>query len=856
MTQTELLRTQIPQITDGDAAFLLETAKSAINARRYPFGEPPDELERRYENLQIGVLGDMARTIDTASNGMRVFQARIRQFSRAVGNMLMPVLSTALPYMTAFVQVLTEGAQAVADLFGFELPKIDFSDAQVSSGFDDITGAIDEATEANEKFKGSLASIDQLNIIGSDSESKNAANTGNQFDLGLNLPEYDFLQGVESKTKQIAENIKGWFKEALPWIEAVGTAILGVFATRKALDFVSAMKRVSDVFSAISGTKLEGAAKAVTGIAGGLAAGATSGVMLFNGIKNLITGTGKLDDNFNLIKAGVGVAGIALSAFIAMGNPVGAVVTVVGAAVGALAGVVSGLDENIKKLNDEMAASLMFNNGGTKISEIADAFDEWAGAATAVNQQTIDKYNQLDEYDAKIDSVLQTMQEIAGVDINPTALTPEEAENLQKPFSDLCTYLETDFEKRTQTVADDLRDIFANLGLGEVVSSEIGQAYTDMQELFSRNLTESRTVVDNYLKQISEGNPLTESQQLEFAKEYSYVTGRAKLEDESYMNVQKALSAFSELDLSKIDFESDATAQDSLQKILDSADAYTNSALERYNAEIDNLDKLRAYAEFDYSSGKLTDTEYRSQLDLIDFSQAVFAENLNKELNDVQSNIKKVLSPLDKQLYDVSSQLTPMFSQVMAAEEYAKSKFRGFDTEYVSQVAKEIAQGEWLENNPAYQKVQDIKNFVGETQTLKIKTELPIDNQYSDTFALIKRAMDGEQFDLNLAPKIVEPVDNDEIYDEVKKTFEAETSVDWSNSVPTAAISAESTNVGYAREAYENGNISTSNSYDSGNLEATIPVTVQVFLDNDMIMESISEQFANASYRNNGKPLW
>lgn len=55
MTQTELLRAQIPQMSDADAEFLLETAKNAITARRYPFGEPPDELERRYYNLQLRI---------------------------------------------------------------------------------------------------------------------------------------------------------------------------------------------------------------------------------------------------------------------------------------------------------------------------------------------------------------------------------------------------------------------------------------------------------------------------------------------------------------------------------------------------------------------------------------------------------------------------------------------------------------------------------------------------------------------------------------------------------------------------------------------------------------------------------
>lgn len=40
---------------EPEATILLEMAKAAINARRYPFEDPPDELERRYENLQLRI---------------------------------------------------------------------------------------------------------------------------------------------------------------------------------------------------------------------------------------------------------------------------------------------------------------------------------------------------------------------------------------------------------------------------------------------------------------------------------------------------------------------------------------------------------------------------------------------------------------------------------------------------------------------------------------------------------------------------------------------------------------------------------------------------------------------------------
>ncbi len=705
-------------------------------------------------------MGDMARTLESPANQMRIFEQRIDQLKRAIGNGLMPIISAALPWVTAFVKLLTEGAQKIADFLGFEIPKFDYGDLIADSN-KGVSSSFDSATKAAKEFKGTLSSIDQLNIIGGEKDT-GSTGLGNMYDLNIDLPSYDFLGGLEESTDKAYNKLKNFVNNALPWLESFGTGIAIAFGTSKIGGFITSIGNLYDGMKKFIG--LNGA-KTFTGIAGGLAAGATSGMLLFNGIKNLVTKTGDLANNFNLVKAGVGVAGIALSAFIAMGNPLGAVITVVGAGVGAIMGVVQGIDENITKMNKTMSDSMLFNNGGTKISEVADAFGEWANTAEAVNRQTIDKYSQLDEYDTKIDSVLQTMQEIAGVNINPTALTAEEAENLRKPFSELCDYLETSFKQRTQTVADDLKDIFANLGLGEVVSSEIGQAYADMQNLFSRNLTESQTKVDEYLQKIASGGSLTEMQQLEFANEYNKVLDYSRYKDESYMDVQKALMAFSELDLSKIDFETDETAQKALQDVLDNAASYQDSALERYTAEMDNLLELEILAKSQYEHGDLTESEYKNQLDLIDFSRVVFAENLNSELDEVMGNIEKVLSPIDKQLYDVSSLVTPTLSQTLAATEYAKGQGHWFDMfEYSSQVASEIAQGDWLENNPTWQKTQELKDFVSETQKLKIETELPIDNQYSETYEIVKKALNGEDLSLMANLKFVAEEPTGEVY--------------------------------------------------------------------------------------------
>ena len=58
MTQLERLRVRLPDVaSESDAVLqdLLDSAQSAILARRYPFGEFPDELPSRYADLQVRI---------------------------------------------------------------------------------------------------------------------------------------------------------------------------------------------------------------------------------------------------------------------------------------------------------------------------------------------------------------------------------------------------------------------------------------------------------------------------------------------------------------------------------------------------------------------------------------------------------------------------------------------------------------------------------------------------------------------------------------------------------------------------------------------------------------------------------
>lgn len=60
MTQLERLKIRIPENNnDVELEELLESAKAVILSRRFPFGEPPEEIESRYKDLQIRIAVEM-----------------------------------------------------------------------------------------------------------------------------------------------------------------------------------------------------------------------------------------------------------------------------------------------------------------------------------------------------------------------------------------------------------------------------------------------------------------------------------------------------------------------------------------------------------------------------------------------------------------------------------------------------------------------------------------------------------------------------------------------------------------------------------------------------------------------------
>lgn len=200
-----------------------------------------EKAQLRYYAIMTQVThaqGDMARTLDAPKNQLRVFQAAVTQAARAVGNIFIPILNAVLPVAIAVARAIQFVASAIASLFGFVLPSVDYSDTfeNMGGGAGDLADNLDNAGGAAKKLKSYLMGFDELNVLNDDDSLGGGGGSGGGGGGGFDfeLPEYDFIgNAVSARVDAIMEKIQpflDWIKEHLEEIlacaEAIGAAMI------------------------------------------------------------------------------------------------------------------------------------------------------------------------------------------------------------------------------------------------------------------------------------------------------------------------------------------------------------------------------------------------------------------------------------------------------------------------------------------------------------------------------------------------------------------------------------------------------------------------------------------------------
>lgn len=109
--------------------------------------------------------GDFARTIESPANQLKIFKEQMSQLGRAIGDLFIAPLATAIQYINGFVMALRMVISFIGSILGLVSGITSSSTDSVDSVAESVDGIGTAAGGAAKKLKAMLAPFDELNVL-------------------------------------------------------------------------------------------------------------------------------------------------------------------------------------------------------------------------------------------------------------------------------------------------------------------------------------------------------------------------------------------------------------------------------------------------------------------------------------------------------------------------------------------------------------------------------------------------------------------------------------------------------------------------------------------------------------------
>ena len=166
--------------------------------------------------------GDLARTINSPANQMRMLKTSIIDLGVAIGTMFQPLLSVVLPVLNAIVIAATRAFQALASLFGIEFDASAYADdfTDINTGVESVGDAADSSGGKVKKLAKQLAAFDEMNTLNKNEDSSGGGSGGGGGGGSVSLPKIDWdklysggFDKVTNKALEMADKIYKAFEK-------------------------------------------------------------------------------------------------------------------------------------------------------------------------------------------------------------------------------------------------------------------------------------------------------------------------------------------------------------------------------------------------------------------------------------------------------------------------------------------------------------------------------------------------------------------------------------------------------------------------------------------------------------------
>ena len=597
-------------------------------------------LTKQLKNSQ----GDWARTIESTSNQMRIFQEQWDRLSRAVGNVFYPILEKVFPYLNAILMVLTEIFNLVASMLGFKMPKFDYSSLSSTSDAvldleDELNGAGESADKLKQKLSG-LRSFDKLNVISSPKDSSTSVSAGGvdpkimeAFDTAFGKYN-DMMDEVNMKARKIRDAILEWlgFTDGTYTNLKIIAGILGTIVGMKIIKGITGIVTGTSTLGKLLGTG--GLYKSIKNIItliknGTLISTITTKLTSFlkvvskvapklSGIVSVIAGSSGLKKQFKELDASVSKTALHVAELAGGGALIAGPL---GALVGGFTALCITLAETDKQL-DQLARNQIFgtlnvsteqwlnilNTGGPQIENLTSKLSALQSELDNTYQSFVANGEQVDLYGLKV-SLLG--EKVATEDsekfISAINNMANEATQIITTSGDYnLEVLSGLFERTNGVIDEEEKNILQRVIAGnEARKRDIAEAQNNITTTYDNAIKTRGYLTDeeyNYIKeQLNKIKELTKNEMtknqtdIEYFKRVS-ANKNLELDEESYSNFQKALDKYHTEKMDTIS-ENYNIEMNALQNHLNSLGDDETTAREETLKKIKELDEDRKKQE-------------------------------------------------------------------------------------------------------------------------------------------------------------------------------------------------------------------------------------------------------------------
>lgn len=177
-----------------------------------------------------GTVGTYIKELNTVEGGMRVLGQQLKDVAQALGSLFMPAVAAVLPYIQAFVALISRAISAIAAFFGISIKAPTWSNDMgtlskntdnAASSMNALTKSTDKAAKAAKKLKDYTMGFDELNVIKPPEENSSGGGGGGGGgggiggDLGIDIESLwtdEMIASAELRAEELANKMIAFFK--------------------------------------------------------------------------------------------------------------------------------------------------------------------------------------------------------------------------------------------------------------------------------------------------------------------------------------------------------------------------------------------------------------------------------------------------------------------------------------------------------------------------------------------------------------------------------------------------------------------------------------------------------------------